>query len=233
MAGLEDLIAAARSGDLAQVRAGLDADPTLVHRRTMFGSGAVHAAHAAGQASVVELLMEQAGGPDPFLAAELGAAADLAAMLDRDPDLVGAFSRGGASLLVSACYWGRTPAARLLLDRGADPDAPTRDGFLDIRPLGAAAATPDVPNPSDDEAVVLDLCALLLDRGADVNGRRRDGLTVLHTAAWRGHLQVIGLLLSRGADRTIRGASGAHANQTAADMARSQGQEAAASLLEG
>ena len=75
------------------------------------------------------------------------------------------------------------------------------------------------------------LCGLLLDRGADVDGRRRDSLTALHTAAWRGHLQVIRLLLERGADRTIAGTSGPHDGQTAADAARSQGQAAAERLL--
>jgi ankyrin repeat protein len=45
----------------------------------------------------------------------------------------------------------------------------------------------------------------LLDRGADVNGRRRDGLTALHSAAYRGHLQVMRYLLQHGADVAIRG----------------------------
>jgi ankyrin repeat protein len=232
VAELEDIIRAAGAGDADAVRACLQADPQLARVRNMFGSGAVHAARGAGQDEIVELLLAAAGGLDPPLAAELGLTGELGVMLDQDPALASACAPGGSPLLVRACYWGRTEAARLLLDRGADPDAPTRDGFLDIRPLGAAAATPDLPNPSDDEAVVAELCTLLLDRGADVNGRRKDGLTALHTAGWRGHLRVIALLLERGADRAIRGASGAHEGQTAADMARSQGQDAAARMLE-
>ena len=232
MSDLDDIMRAAAAGDLAAVRAGLARDPGLASARTMFGSGAVHAADAAGQGEVVEALLASGLELDAWLAAELGRTEVLAGMLDRDPALVGAWSPGGATLLTGACYWGRTGAAQLLLERGADPDAPTRDGFLDIRPLGAAVATtPNVANPSDDEQTVAGLCTLLLDGGADVNGRRRDGLTALHTAAWRGHLQVIGLLLDRGADRTICGTSGAHAGQTPADVARSQGQDAAVRLL--
>jgi ankyrin repeat protein len=123
--------------------------------------------------------------------------------------------------------------ARFLLDHGADVNAATRDKFLQIRPLGAAVATPDVPNPSQDEETVLALVRFLLDRGADVNGRRRDGLTALHSAAYRGHLGVIKCLLRRGVDPTIQGYDGAgpHSGQTAADMATAQGQSAAVALL--
>ncbi len=164
-------------------------------------------------------------------AASKGEIGTLEALLKAQPALAGAHAPDGFLPLAAACYWGRIEAARLLLDHGADANAPTRDGFLDIRPLGAAVATPDVPNPSDDEEVVVELCALLIDRGADVNGRRRDGLTALHAAAWRGHLKVIALLLAHGADRTIRGESGPHAGQTAAETALSQDQAEAARLL--
>jgi ankyrin repeat protein len=86
--------------------------------------------------------------------------------------------------------------------------------------LGCAVATPDVPNPSDSEDVVLDLVNLLLSSGAEVNARRRDGLTALHSAAYRGHRRVMETLLAHGADPTIRGydAAGPHGGKTAADM---------------
>lgn len=101
----------------------------------------------------------------------------------------------------------------------------TQDSFLQIRPLGCAVATADVPNKSDDEDIVLALVRLLLERGADVNGRRRDGLTALHSAAWRGHARVIAYLLEYRADASLRGYEGAgpHAGQTAQDMAMARG----------
>jgi ankyrin repeat protein len=143
------------------------------------------------------------------------------------------FGPTGFTLLHRACYWGQVAVSRLLFGHGADANAATRDNFLQIRPLGCAVATPDVPNPSDQEDTVLELVGILLDHGADVNGQRRDGLTALHSAAWRGHLRVMRYLLHHGADAGIRGYEGAcpHAGQTAADMALAQGQREAVSLL--
>ena len=44
-----------------------------------------------------------------------------------------------------AVYWGQYQAAGLL-DAGADPGAVSRDGFLQIPPLGSAVATtPGIP----------------------------------------------------------------------------------------
>jgi Ankyrin repeat len=114
--------------------------------------------------------------------------------------------------------------AEVLLGAGADPNAPTRDEFLQIAPLGSAVATtPGVPQPSDDEDVVLGLVRLLLDRGADPCQSRRDGMTLLHGAAWRGLDAVVEALLDVGADATVAATSGPHAGQTEADVALSQG----------
>jgi ankyrin repeat protein len=170
---------------------------------------------------------------DFFLASELGMLDRVTSALESEPDLAQAFSAAGSTALHGACYWGQTTIARFLLERGADSNAVTRDSFLQIAPLGCAVATPDVPNPSDQESVVLELVKLLILSGADVNARRRDGLTPLHSAAHRGHLSVIETLLAQGADPTIRGyeGGGPHAGQTAADVAAAQGQAEAASRL--
>jgi ankyrin repeat protein len=226
------ILRAAAAGDAAGVRACLAADPGLATASSMLGSTAAHAAHFAGHSEIVELLIASGATLDAHLAAQLGMTHALAGFLDANPSLLHALDARGATLLADACYWGQVEMARLLLDRGADPDQPTADGFLDIRPLGAAVATPDTPNPSDDEATVVALATLLLDRGADVNGRRKDGLTALHSAGYRGLLDVIRLLLARGADPRIAGLPGGrHAGETPADMAEAQGQNGAAALL--
>ena len=88
---------------------------------------------------------------------------------------------------------------QLLLEAGADATLPTRDSFLQITPLGSAVATtPGVPQPSDDEDVVLALVRLLLEAGADPNTRRKDGMTPLHAAAWRGLDHVVQELVDAG-----------------------------------
>jgi ankyrin repeat protein len=222
---VDQLIAAARAGDRDRVAALLDEDPSLLTAANMFGTQAVHAAHFSGQHAIVDLLFSRGLKLDYFLVAELG-------MLDRlTPQSAHGFNERGSTALHGACYWGQPTAARFLLDHGADPNVATRDEFLQIRPLGAAVATPDVPNPSDDEGVVLELVRLLIERGADVNGRRRDGLTALHGAAYRGHCEVIRFLLDHGADCELKGEAGPHVGQTARDVANTRGESSAAGLI--
>jgi ankyrin repeat protein len=233
MSPIDAILTASKNGDYDQVLALLETDPSLATAATMLGSQPIHAAHFGGHKRIVELLLARGVGVDFFLASELGMLDQIRGALESDPALARAFSSAGSTALHRSCYWGQTAIASLLLERGADPNAVTRDGFLQIAPPGCAVATPDVPNPSDQEDVVLDLLTLLISNGAQVNGRRRDGLTALHSAAYRGHLRVIEALLTHGADRTIRGYEGAgpHAGHTAADVAAAQGQTQAAILL--
>jgi ankyrin repeat protein len=232
---LDAVIAVAKQGDLARVSALLDESPALATAATQVGSQPIHAAYLSGHQPVVELLLSRGVSIDPGLAAELGIVDRVESTVRADPDLVKVFGPAGSTLLHRACYWGQVAVSRLLSAKGADVNAATRDSFLQIRPLGCAVATPDVPNPSDQENTVLELVSLLLDHGADVNGQRRDGLTALHSAAYRGHLRVMRHLLEHGADAGIRGYAGAgpHAGQNAADLAFAQGQREAVLLLAG
>jgi ankyrin repeat protein len=220
MSPVDAILAAAKDGDYDRVLALLETDPALSTTSNMLGSQPIHAAHFGGHKRVVDLLLARGVDLDFFLASELGLLDQVRSALDSDLALSRAFSAAGSTALHRSCYWGQAAVARLLLDRGADPNAVTRESFLQIAPLGCAVATPDVPNPSDREDIVLDLVKLLLSSGADVNTRRRDGLTALHSAAYRGHLRVMETLLANGADPTIRGydSAGPHAGQTAADM---------------
>jgi|RhiMetdeSRZDD1v2_1073273.scaffolds.fasta_scaffold134903_3 ankyrin repeat protein len=233
MEKVDAILAACKKGGIDEVEQLLKADATLATASTMLGSQPIHAAYLGGHRAIVELLLSRGVQIDFFLASELGMLDRVKHALDMDPKLVLVFSSAGSSALHRSCYWGQIEIARLLLERSADPNAATKDQFLQIRPLGCAVASPDVPNPSDEEDVVLQLVRMLIASGADVNGRRRDGLTALHSAAYRGHLRVIELLLKRGADPTIQGyeGSGPHAGQTAFDMARMQGKVEAATLL--
>lgn len=233
MAEIDELIEAAVEGNLLRVRGFIERDGTLAQGANMFGSTPLHAAWFGGHDDIVALLLEHGATLDGFRRAELGKTDELRALLDGDPSFATTFSPGGQTPLHGATYWGSYGTAKLLIERGADVRAQSRDGFLNIHPLGSAVATPDVPCPAQSEDNVLKMVDLLLDNGADVNAQRKDGMTALHTAAYRGHLRVIRQLIDRGADQFIRSHDGGfHANETPFETAVKQRQNEAAALLQ-
>lgn len=84
-----------------------------------------------------------------------------------------------------------------------------------------------------------DLAAWLLDRGANVNSRSdaQSRHTALHSAAWNGDLEMVRLLLSRGADRTLRdeqyGGTAAGWARTAVEVTNNPKCAEVAEMLEG
>ena len=226
-----------------------------VEREAEDGWTPVHLAVTCGRADVVRVLVEAGAdlsarterhrtplhvalehAPDlvPLLV-ELGAAVDApsAAYLD-DVDRLTAELDGGAALtdpttgvdlLAWAAYGGAARAARLLLDRGADPDG----GALQAAAAGRR----------------LELVRLLLDAGAEVDRRDPDtGRTPLHTAVAAGSTgespEIVRLLLDAGADvdaTTHDGASAldisrvAAARHRRADESQASGNDALAELL--
>jgi len=119
-----------------------------------------------------------------------------------------------------ASFFGREPVVRLLLERGARVDTPSSNG-MKVMPLHSAAASRSVP-----------IARLLLDRGAPVNARQGDGehgFTPLMEAAYNGQLEMVDLLVTRGADRSLRDRDG----NRAADHARARSHAALAERLDG
>jgi ankyrin repeat protein len=90
----------------------------------------------------------------------------------------------GATVLMHTAAFSTPEIVRLLLDRGADPNA-----------SDTAGATALIWGTHDPEIV-----QLLTERGADVNAGRSDGITPLISAALRGRTDVMRLLRSAGAD---------------------------------
>jgi hypothetical protein len=171
MQPVDHLLAAVLEGDADRVAELVAVRPELRAARNMFGVTALHAAHFTGQPDLAATLVPD-GGVDLFLAAALGRLDDLDRELAEQADpqaFVREHDDAGGTALHAACYWGQVGAAWRLLEAGAAPTVATRDQFLRISPLGSAiATTPGVPQPSDDEDVVLALVRLLLEHGAEV-----------------------------------------------------------------
>jgi BlaR1 peptidase M56/ankyrin repeat protein len=92
------------------------------------------------------------------------------------------------SPLSAAAYKGRLDAARLLLDRGADPNLES-----DAGPLINAA-----------EGGHVDVVSSLLDRGANIEHISPGNQNALIRASGKGRLEVVKLLVARGADVNAR-----------------------------
>lgn len=121
-------------------------------------------------------------------------------------------NESGAPVLAGIVYMNATACARLLLEAGADPNASRAE--TGETPLHACLCRPDGDR--------LEAAELLLKHGADPNRRtipgvatlafwrdvRTRGETPLHRAAAYAPGETIRLLLTAGADKTIRDANG-------------------------
>ncbi|KAJ7549705.1 hypothetical protein O6H91_07G063900 [Diphasiastrum complanatum] len=121
-----------------------------------------------------------------------------------------AFSRS----LAGAAQAGDVARMKSLLEKGANPDGSSEDGYT---PLHFAARSGH-----------LQACRLLLQYGASADRRTRAGsATSLHRAAYAGHEEVALLLLEHGANPSAVDADGS----TPIDKAGKQGHLSLESLL--
>jgi ankyrin repeat protein len=136
---------------------------------------------------LVRLLLGRGAEVDIRSACRLGDTARVRALLDREPGLMEARIGNGYSLLHMAM--GSAETVALLLDRGADAAAGTKDGWT---PLHEARRM-------DPDAVTL-----LISGGADVNARDRRGQTPLWNAIGARSAACVKRLLAHGADPNVR-----------------------------
>lgn len=238
------LHAAARAGDVQRVQSLLA--KTAVDSPQDEGATALYVAAQAGQAGVVDFLLEK--GADPNLRTKLGATPLHVAADIGNVDIALALLGGGASTeALDQARWtplhiaadaGHEPIVVLLLARGARPVVTNKAGKTAQQiaidsgetkiaellrksaqsPLHAAAEEGDVAT-----------VRRLLEEGADVSAVAHESRTALHIAAMEGHVEVMKVLLDAGAAIEARDSGSATPlHQSVA----SPGGEAAALLLE-
>jgi len=183
------------------------------------------AAHYDRRAIVSRLVEKGSLVPDALVAAVVGKADRLAALVKADSAQLGLRNEKGFLPLHLAADEGHVPAVRALLDAGAKVDA--RDETRSVG--GKVFSFGQTPLHLAVMAGKIEVVKLLLDRGADVNAVDDVGkCTPLHYATWDGDAELIGLLLARKADRTAKDERG----RTPLDTAREHENEAAIKLLE-
>lgn len=208
MSATHAILDAVKAGDTEGVRALLDAEPAAVNARGEDGVSAVLAAAYRGRREVLALLLSRDPGLDVVEAAMVGEVDHLRALLDADPALRGWVSPDGWTALHGAAFFGHGEAVRLLLERGADPNARSGNPMRNT-PLHAAMAGP----------LGTAEIGLLLEHGAEPDARQHGGYTALHSAAMHGNEARVNLLLEHGADPSVPADDG----RTAADFAREKG----------
>ena len=158
------------------------------------------------------------------VAAKFGEASDVAKILERDAKALNGQDEEGMTPLAGAVVQAHVETVRFLLEKGADPNIPNKNGLtplehacsrernvaMELVPLLLARGAELNPTNTGESALTplswaistdnTDLVKLLLDRGADAKTKSYVGRTCLHSAADRGDKEICELLIAHGAD---------------------------------
>ncbi len=198
------VMAAIRSGDDAEFRRMVEADPKIGNLRGAGGTTTLMYAVLYGNAGMVGRLL--AGGADPNLANDEGATALMWAAYDAEKAKVllahgaqvNARSRGNRTALLVACgRYGNAAVVRLLLAGGADVSVHSPSFGPDMTALSEAAYVGDA-----------DIMKLLLEHRADAKAL---GGAALYFAVASGCKECTDLLVSRVGKDELSGAAVANA----------------------
>lgn len=181
----QEFFDAIKKGNTAKVGELLKQNPALIKARTKKGTTPVMLAMFNRHKEIAELL---ATGIETniFEATALGRIERVRELLKKDPTLVKAFSPEGFTALHGNLN--HTDVVELLIDKGADINAVSKNAFL-ATPLQSALAMGWT-----------DAAKLLIARNANVNCRGEEGGTPLHEVAGNGQIELARLLLDHGAN---------------------------------
>lgn len=168
-------------------RALLAADPALAQFREENGVSAVLIARYLGHDEFAREIAEAHPGIDLWEAAALGDLHRTTELLDNGMAEINGTNADGFTPLGLACYFGHLEEAKLLLDRGADPNV------ISANPMAY------LPIHSALGGGHKEIAALLIMRGAEVDEPSGSDWTPLHYVAESGDIETANLLIKAGA----------------------------------
>jgi len=168
-------------------RALLAADPGLAQFREENGVSAVLIARYLGHDEFAREIADAHPGVDLWEAAALGDLHRTNELLENGMAEINAPNADGFSALGLACYFGHLEEAKLLLDRGADPN------IISANPMAY------LPIHSALGGGHKEIVALLIMRGAEVDEPSGSDWTPLHYVAESGDIETANLLIKAGA----------------------------------
>jgi uncharacterized protein len=262
------LVDAAMNGDLKAVRT-LARQTADVNGTQADGMTALHWAVQRRDLEMTNLLLNagadfkianRTGAKPLYLAAVNGDAAVMARLLDAGEDANAVLTAEGETVLMLTSYTGNPAAVKLLLDRGAEPNAQqlrgqtalmwaAAEGHAEVVKLlldrgadaglsSTASTKPERRPPGGMTALLfaarqgkVDAARALLDGGADVNQAGADNTSPLLIAVVNGHYDLATMLVERGANPNIADANGRTPLYAAVDLRNVQWSQAPAPEL--
>ncbi|KAL3665804.1 hypothetical protein V7S43_009232 [Phytophthora oleae] len=216
----------AAEGDLECLEEILDSGRVGVNDVDVDGFTALMVAAAEGHRGVVQALLRRGadvGGRTHELrstalhfAAKNGDAEIVAALCECDLAVVDCWNVNADTPLIWACIEGRAEAVKVLLKHGADVNMLNQYGASTL--LCAVMIGEDPEQDAESDKRRAEIVTMLLEKnGKLVNFQDREGSTAMHLAASCGYLECVKILLSFGADITLRNAIGQTALEEAQD----------------
>ena len=200
-----DLFAAIHAQNLEGVRLLIEAEPELLKAVSPSGLSPVLFAAYYQRPAIAQLLIEAGAPLTLFEAAATGQTTRVLEHLDAHPGEVNATSPDGFTPLGLAAFFGHQELVTALLKRAAEVHTVSRNA-MQVQPLHSAVA-------GNHLGIVQELVAA----GADVNVAQQGGFTPLMGAAQNGNAELVGFLLSSGANPLARTADDRSASTLAAE----------------
>lgn len=202
---IEELVLAAKNGDTETMRLILEKHPELLNAAMPNGESPITAALYYGKQEAVEFLLDAGVSVTIHEAAALGDSDTLSYMLDLEPRLISEYSFDGWTPLHLAGFFGGYEAVKLLIERGADVQARSRNK-LNNMPIHTAVA-----------AKRTSIVQLLLERGTDPNAQQHGGWTPIQQSVEHFDAEMTRLLLQYNADPDLAQNEGMTARTIAAE----------------